>query len=223
MITLALLAAVFGLALVDSINPSALLVTGLILTLAPQGQKISAICSYVAGVYAANFVFGLVLLLGLHTLVTALGDALDSKFSYMVQAVLGGIMLAWALFSKPSSSQHNRFIPKGFSFKLLFSLGVGVTLAEAITAFPYFGAIGLLQRADLALPIVVAILAVYNIIFVLPPLILAALYRFNRVRFDAWLQKRRRKTKPSDTLQWIVGILGVLLLLDAAYTLGLLK
>lgn len=219
MITATLLASLFGLAVIDSINPSALVAAALILAKAPE-RKTLAIMWYVAGVYVANVAFGIALMLGLGAFLATFDNVLESRAAYILQAILGAAMLAWGLFSKPRARGTGRLTPRLFTFKTLFLLGAAITLTEVVTAFPYFAALAIMGQNELSIPVGVIILLFYNVIFVAPPLILALIYRFNKERFEAWLQKRQANSKPSDAMQWIVGIIGLLLLQNAVSTLG---
>jgi cytochrome c biogenesis protein CcdA len=49
-----------------------------------------------------------------------------------------------------------------------FALGAAVTALDLLTAFPYFGAIGVIVSSDLALPGQVVVLVVFNALYVLP-------------------------------------------------------
>jgi cytochrome c biogenesis protein CcdA len=221
MMTATLLATLVGLAVIDSINPSALVAAGLILTKAPQERKNRAILWYVVGVYVAYLLFGIALTFGLDTLIATFSSVINNRLVYILQAILGVAMLTWAILFKPRPRRTEKITPRLFTSKSLFLLGAAVTLAEVVTAFPYFGAIGIMEQAGLLPLVSVVILLFYNIIFVLPPLILALIYRFNKERFDDWLQKRQSNSKPSDIMQWVVGIIGFLLLRSSLFALGI--
>src|SRR5690606_12173502 len=63
----------FGLALVDSINPSALLVT---LYLLRRPMPVRTVAAYMSGVFASYLTIGILLVLGLDALLDRFGDAL---------------------------------------------------------------------------------------------------------------------------------------------------
>ena len=218
---LVLLVGIFGLAILDSINPSALLATGYLLKRAPEEAKAVSVFAYVAGIFAFYFGVGVLLLLGLSFVVNELGAVFESRAAYYVQAAIGVALFIWS-WIPPKPADEKRFHPKAFGLGALFMLGVTVTLVEFVTALPYLGAITLLQETHMAFGLKIGVLFLYNVIFVLPPLGMLAFYRKNRQRFAAWQARRMAKNggKPDDTLQWIVGAAGVLLFLNALSGLG---
>lgn len=88
--TSGLLTTIFGLALVDSINPSAIGVTLYLLLTArsPAGK----VLTYLAAVAGAYFVIGALLMLGLDALLTSAGAYLEHPITYAIQ---GGWGRAW--------------------------------------------------------------------------------------------------------------------------------
>lgn len=212
---------IFGIAVVDSINPSALLATGYILQRAPDDRKTRGVLAYVAGIFGFYFLTGVLLLLGLSVAIEGLRGFFESRPAYILQAIFGLLLFAWS-WIPPKPPEKSRLRNLVFNPRPLFLLGITVTLVEFATALPYLGAITLLQNADVHLLVKLGILVVYNLIFVLPPLGMLAFYHFNRERFTQWHAKReaRRGNKPDDTMQWIVGAVGVLLFLNALSGLG---
>jgi cytochrome c biogenesis protein CcdA len=200
------------LAIVDSINPSAIAITGYILTKSPEKQKINVALAYILGIFCSYFLIGCGLLLGLDALLKIQEDMQDNRILLGLQTVLGGGMVVWSLFpARPRSP--NRLRPKIFSPATMFLLGVVVTFAELLTAFPYFAAIGLLEASHNAMWEKLGLLGAYNILFIVPPLAMLILYKLHKPRINAWLGKRLQ-SKPQQTnegLRWIVGILGFLL------------
>ena len=210
----ALASALLGLAIVDSINPSALLMTGYILMKAPQERRTRMVFAYVAGILGIYFALGVFLVLGLDALLTIAGPLGESQLLLYLQALLGSGMLVWSLMPARPRTASNRFRPKSFSYIAMLSLGAAITFAELITAFPYFAAAGLLQQATVTLELKLGLLAVYNLIFVAPPLIMLAIYKINESRVESWLvkrQERRNKEQTDSNLRWLVGIVGFMI------------
>lgn len=210
-----LLAAVLGLALVDSLNPSALAMTLYLLS----GQSYATkVLTYLAAVFSAYFGIGVLLMLGLDAIATGVGDYRYSPIAYAVQGVLGALMLLYALFA-PSNTDKQRTPRQPWSPRLgaIFLLGITVTVVEFSTALPYLGAIGLLTNAGLAPARWAPILVAYNLIFVLPPFSLLVAYRLFgarlQQRFAAYREKLLRGSR--DTWLWILGIVGFFLLADS--------
>lgn len=214
------LLALLGLALLDSINPSALAMTLFLLT---TGARSGEVLSYVAAVFVTYFGIGLLLMLGLTTLLSTFGDVLESTAAYTVQAVIGAAMLIYSF--SPNKREMQKPVetkaPRSGGYATTFFLGVTVTVAEFPTAFPYLGAIGILNSLELSLGWLPLLFA-YNLIFVTPPLLLFGAYRLLGERHRGWFERyeARLQYEARETMLWIVGIVGFLLLSDALRRLG---
>lgn len=92
---------------------------------------------------------------------------------------------------------------------------------ELPTAFPLIGAVGLLTTANLSLAGWLPLVLLYNVIFVLPPLLLTFGYRWLGERGVAALEQRLRRSA-RETLLWIFGIVGFYVLMYALSALGVL-
>ncbi len=214
------LLAFLGIAVVDSINPSALVVT---LQLLSRRAPVSAILVYIGAVFLTYSSVMVLLVLGLGALLEPLGALLETRAANVVLAVLGAGMLAYAVFAR-----NPKDVPEPKPLKMstgaaggLFALGVSVTVMELPTAFPLVGAIGLLTSADLPVSGWLPLVLVYNLIFVLPPLLLTFGYRWLGERGGAALEKRLRRGA-RETLMWVIGIVGFYLLMYALSALGVL-
>ena len=167
-----LLPAIVGLAVVDSINPSALLATIALLLRGRSARPLVAV--YVVAVLATYFAIGLALTLGLGLTPAAV---LESDATYRVQGALGAARLAYARLA-PGGRRRDPVEPRGLPAvrrpAAVFALGAAVTVLELPTALPYLGAVGAITRADLAVGDWLPLLVTYNLIFVLPPLALLA-------------------------------------------------
>lgn len=206
-----------GLALLDSVNPSALAMTLYLLT---TGARAGRVLTYIAAVFVTYFIIGLGLMLGLGALLSAFQGVFETTAAYIVQAVIGAAMLIYS-FSPNKKAQDGEEIetkaPRSQGFVATLLLGVTITAAEFPTAFPYFGAIGILNSLSLSFSGWLSLLLGYNLIFVTPPLLLFGAYRIFGGRHGAWFRRyeKRLKYEARETMLWIVGIVGVLLLADA--------
>jgi cytochrome c biogenesis protein CcdA len=92
-----------------------------------------------------------------------------------------------------------------------------ITVVEFSTALPYLGAVAILTNAGLTAAQWLPILAAYNLVFVAPPLLLLGAYRAFGARlrpaFERWGERLRGAGR--ETLLWILGIAGFLLLADS--------
>jgi cytochrome c biogenesis protein CcdA len=210
----ATLASVFGLAVVDSVNPSALVVTLYLLTTRSYAPKV---LTYLATVLFAYLTIGVLLMLGLEAITTAAGELFHSPFAYGLQGVIGAVMLLYAILAPDPGGKTRARLPFTQSLSAMMLLGLTVTVLELPTALPYFAAIAIMTNADLEVSRWLAILLVYNLIFILPPLLLLGSYKVfgSRLqeRFERYREKLERRS--SSTWLWILGIVGFLLLRDA--------
>ncbi|WP_069386039.1 GAP family protein [Cellulosimicrobium cellulans] len=104
----------------------------------------------------------------------------------------------------------------------LVGLALGAASLEVATMLPYLGAIGIITTSDVAWPASAGILAAYCVVMVAPALLLllGRLVAARAVdpmlrRLDAWLTKNA-----AEMTGWVLGVLGVLLALDAMGRLG---
>jgi cytochrome c biogenesis protein CcdA len=207
-----LLVAVFGLALIDSVNPSAIAVT--LYLLLTGGSYTPKVLTYLAAVFCSYLLIGVLLMFGLD----AIWDYLYSPAAYAVQGVVGALMLLYGILA-PSDRAEERTtrLPRSLGLGSIFVLGVTITVVEFSSALPYLVAIAILTNADLAASQWVPVLIVYNLIFILPPLLVLGVYRLlgSRVqgRFEGYLERLRRGSR--STLLWIVAIVGFVLLADS--------
>ncbi len=211
---IAALASVFGLALIDSINPSALLVTLFLLAGPSPGRKILV---YISTIFVVSLTLGIVLMLGLDLLLNNVSSLIDNSVVYAVQLAIGALMLLYAMTAPDKKTASTPALPKQYSTAALIFLGITVTLMEAPTAIPYLAAISILISAESSLTQWLTVLVIYNFIFIAPPLLLLVLQTVlgERIKarldsFQIWLTGAAR-----EGFLWIVGIVGFLLLRDA--------
>lgn len=211
---------VLGLALLDSVNPSALLVTLYLLTQPRAGVRVA---TYLSAIFVTYLGVGVALMLGLGALLSALGGALESPAAHALQGGVGGAMLLYSLLAPPKPKRSVAAPPpQAGSLWAVFLLGMTVTALELPTAFPYLGAIGLLTSAGWGPAQWLPVLLVYNLIFVLPPALLLAAHRALgrrlEARFERWRERLQREAR--ETMLWLVGIVGFLLVADAVRFFG---
>ncbi|MFO7299241.1 MAG: GAP family protein [Actinomycetes bacterium] len=200
-----------GLAIVDSINPSAIVVA---LHLLDGQRPAPKVLAYLAGVFSSYLALGVLLVLGFGAAISRWRDALWSPPAYAVQLAIGVIMLVYAIKAdpRPGDGRLERLSgAKGFA--ALFALGIAVTVWEFSSAVPYFAATGILGYADLGLIVTLAILVGYNLIFVAPPLALLGLHRRLGARSERLRERLQRAGR--EAALWIIGIVGFHLALDA--------
>ncbi len=196
-----------ALALVDSINPSAIVVT---LHLLSGGRGSAHIVVYVAAIFLSYLTLGVMMMSGVDALLPSLGTMGSSRLGFIVQGVIGLVMLLYAIRAPTTAKAAPRVEPSASSYAALALLGVTVTTMELPTAVPYFGAIALLTTADLPMARWLPLLVLYNSIFVLPPVLLLVGHSVFGRRLDARYADLRQRLQAGarETMLWIFGLVG---------------
>lgn len=206
----------FGLALLDSLNPSALAVTVyLLLSTKPYVPRVLV---YVGAIFSAYLTLGLLLFLGAESTFHRVSGFLGSDAGYVLQGAVGAALLiyGWLTERRRRRASPTPKRPRSHSYRAIALLGVVVTVAEFGTALPYLGAIGILVGADTSVPEAVALLTAYNGVMVLPPLLMLVADRVlgDRIRqlleaAGGWLMRQAAELWSS-----ILSAAGALLLLS---------
>lgn len=219
--TLGLTLTIGGLAVLDMLSPATIGIS--LYVLLGGGRRLAApmfvFLGTVAGFY---FTVGVALMLGLDIAVRHLGGLVNSPVGLWAQLVLGVGMLV-ASFVVPGRLSKAPRRPQDLRLGVMAALGITTGLLEVGTALPYLGAIGIMTSAELSPGIWIPMLAAYNLLMVLPPLILFGLYSLFGDRIRPRLDRWREKVESSgrEAFGWILGIAGFLLARYAAAELGL--
>jgi cytochrome c biogenesis protein CcdA len=203
-----------ALALLDSINPSAIVVTLYLLS----GRRVpTQIVVYVAAIFLTYLTLGVMMMSGIDALAPSLGTVASSRLGFIVQGVIGLAMLLYAIRAPTTAKSAPRVEPRASSYAALALLGVTVTTMELPTAVPYFGAIALLTTADLPMAQWMPLLVVYDAIFVLPPVLLLVGHLVFGRRLDARYADLRERLQAGarETMLWIFGLVGGALLVSS--------
>lgn len=202
-----MLLSLLALALVDSINPSAIVVTLYLL----GHQRVPAqVVVYVAAIFVTYLTLGAMMMSGIDALLPSVRTLANGRLGFVVQSLVGLAMLVYAVRASATGTSAPRVEPRASTYAALALLGVTVTTMELLTAVPYFGAIALLTAADLSAAQWLPLLAVYNTIFVLPPVILLLGHIIGGRRLEARYAELRERlqTGAHETMSWILGLVG---------------
>lgn len=180
--TVALLGAVAGLALLDSLNPATILGVALILLL-PGRSPVPSAVAYVLGAYVTVLGLGVALYLA----ADAAAGAVEGGLVWVRRIAFGlaALMLLRAALTRLRPSRRRAIaLPAWFSPWTALPLGAVVTAADLPNAFPYAIAIERMVSAGVQPPAGLAVLAAYSLIYCLPCLVLlvAGIARGERVR-----------------------------------------
>lgn len=177
--TSALLASVIAIAAIDSINPNAMAMQVYLLT---TPKPVVRSLAFILGDFIAAWFAGLLLAFGIASAIAHIFNSL-SEVIYVLQFILGIVLITLGYnFHKFLQPQSLAKRPKSLKPLHTFLLGMTMAFVEAPTALPYLVAIERITRANLPLHQTIAILTLYNIIFVLPLTILLGIYFLLRER-----------------------------------------
>lgn len=210
-----------GLAILDMLSPATIGIS--LYVLLSGARRIAAPLFVFLGTVAAfYFTVGVALMLGLDVAVAHLGDLVQSPVGLWAQLALGVGMLV-AAFVIPGRMTRAPRRPRNLRLGVMAGLGLTTGLLEVGTALPYLGAIGIMTSAELSPTTWVPILAGYNLLMVLPPLVLFGLFVLTGDRLRPHLDRWRDKVESGgrEAFGWILGIAGFLLARYAAGELGL--
>jgi cytochrome c biogenesis protein CcdA len=220
----ALLISLVAIAALDSLNPTA---TAIQVFLLSTPKPIVRSIAFVVGVFTAYWTVGLLIILGLREAIAALVNqvdlALPGSILYGLQFLLGVVLLVigWKLNSFNKTKTERR--PQKLTLIDTFVLGLAVTIWESPTALPYLAAIQQIIRANLDWLSIVAILGLYNLIFVFPLIVLLGIYIVLQGRSAALLHRINRAIEQwgPRILRVVLIVLGAALVLNGvAYTFG---
>jgi len=169
---------VTGIALADSVNPSTV-GPGLVLAVAEHPTR--RVLVFTAGAFAANFIAGALLVLGPGHWLLALLPSL-SKHTRHVGEVLGGILIVAAALIVWLQRKRlaGRELPgTNVGRGRTFTAGATVMLVEFPTALPYFAAIAAVVGLDKPLPVELALVAWFNVVFLWPLFAIAVAVHFS--------------------------------------------
>ena len=234
--TIAILAGLTGLALVDSTSMGTLVLP--LWMLAHPRLRASRVLLYLATIAAFYWLIGLGLLLGASALADRWAAIGDSQVTNWVQLVIGVGMLVGSFWpdtpwGKRRAAQRgaggraagwrDRVVGDAARPATVIGVALLAGLVEAASMVPYLGAIGLLSTSGISTFAALATLAGYVVVMCLPALVLLGLrLAFAErtapmlTRLTDWLSRHT-----GGAIWWIVGILGFLLAGDAITRLGL--
>jgi cytochrome c biogenesis protein CcdA len=219
-----------GLALADSLSLGTLGLPALML--AQPKVRVGAVLVYLAVIAAFYWGVGLLLRAGVLATLQVIPDQIPERVLDVAQLVVGVALFAISfLFDGPAARRRakrragpsrwerwqNQLIGAKSRGRSVAVVALGAGLAEVATMVPYLAAVGILTANQVSVAGSAAILGGYCLIMVLPALILLLLRSaFARTveplleRVSGWFSRRG-----GDLIAWVLGVVGVLLALDA--------
>lgn len=211
-----LLLSLLGIAVLDSLNPSIILLTLYLLSTQQPAKRTAA---YITGVFLTNWTLGLLVYFGLGAAFSvAISKLINTTawWAYGLELVAAIALIYAAITMKASSEARLKKKPKSINPKATFALGVGATFIEFSTAAPYLGAIAALTKAEPSALYAITSLGIYNVVYVGIPLVFFAIYLAEREKAEPILANLNIKVSHyiKRVAKVLFFILGLILLAD---------
>jgi cytochrome c biogenesis protein CcdA len=193
---LRLIGLALSIGLADSMNPSTI-APGLYLAMGERAR--SGLIQFTIGVFAVNFLGGAVIALGPGEALLALVPKPSATTRYIIETIAGVVVLvAAAVLWRRRRSLARRELPSPSpDGKSALWLGITIGAIELPTAFPYYAVIAAVVGSGFGPLRQLIVLALYNVAFVLPLLLMIAIliaapHRAAAIltRAREWLQRR---------------------------------
>jgi cytochrome c biogenesis protein CcdA len=171
---------IVSIGLVDSLNPGTI-VPGLYFATGPQPGRRTL--GFAAGVFAVNLVAGLALLGPGQLALDALPHVGD-RAKHLVELALGvAALICSGLVWRARERLQDRFAQQGLrANRASLLVGATITVLELPTAVPYLAVIAAVAKSGGSVVSDAVLLALFNLTFIAPVLVLAALGRFSSDR-----------------------------------------
>lgn len=177
-----------GIALADSINPTTI---GPALYLATVERPVRRVAELTAAFFAVNFVAGVFIVAGPGQLLVSLASKPGPQARHIVELAAGVILIgvAVALFLGRARLAESSISGTNLRSGHAWALGATIAAAELPTAFPYFAALASVIGSGFGLPRQLALVLLFNIVFIAPLLVILATVAFGGERSERWLRR----------------------------------
>jgi cytochrome c biogenesis protein CcdA len=174
--------------LADSLNPSTV---GPALYLATVRNRVWRVTQFTIGVFSVTFAGGLVLTIGPGRLLLGLVPHPQGTVRHVIELVAGLVLLivAVALWLGRRSLARRELPGRSGGGGSALIAGASIAAVELPTAAPYFAVIAGIVASSASVPQEIGLLALYNVAFVLPLLVIVVVIVFGGARADRWLQR----------------------------------
>ncbi len=213
---------VVSVGLADSLNPSTV---GPALYLATVPRRVLRVMQFTIGVFSVDFAVGLALTIGPGRLLLGLIPHPQGTARHVIELLAGVALLiaAVALWRGRRSLARRELPMRSGSGGSAFVAGASIAAVELPTAVPYFAVIAGIVASSASVLQEIALVALYNVAFVLPLLAIVVLLLAAGSRADPWLQRGGAWLQR----RWPVVLASLLLLVGSALSVlggtGLVK
>jgi cytochrome c biogenesis protein CcdA len=177
-----------GIALADSVNPATI---GPALYFATTKHPIRRVTEFTAGFFIVNFVAGVLIVVGPGQLLVDLAKRPGPEVKHIIELAAGLILIgvAIALFIGRTRLAAGAVSTRELTSKHAWALGFGLGAAELPTAFPYFAALAAIIGSGLGLPRQIALVFLFNLVFIAPKLVIIGGIAFGGEPARQWLRR----------------------------------
>jgi cytochrome c biogenesis protein CcdA len=170
---LALFVLSFTVGVVDSINPTTIAPAFYLATVKRAGANVA---SFTLGIFAVNFLSGLLIMLGPGQLILSVAPHPQHTVKYLLEIGAGVLAAIAAVGVYVGRQRIQDRIPdmRDTQPRRAFVVGASITAVELPTAFPYFAVIAAIVANDYDFATQLFPLLVFNIAFILPKLAILA-------------------------------------------------
>lgn len=155
---------------VDVLNP---MLFALMVVAVSTNRPIANSTAFLAGHTAAYFVSGIVIALGLNQITDRLNHPLPVDF--VIELVIGLLLLWAALASRDGKASEDKTPESELTPTFCFGYGAIVNFIGVPFALPYFAALDQILKADLSVELSLTAIAIYNLAYALPFLLVVIL------------------------------------------------
>jgi cytochrome c biogenesis protein CcdA len=160
---LELLPTLIPLLIVDALNP---VLFALMIIAVGEKRPVVMSLSLLIGHTSAYFFSGVIIALALEQIAYRLAHPLP--VDYLIQLVLGALCLWAALGSRGGKASEERTPARELTPLFCFGYGAMVNFIAVPFALPYFAAVDRIVKAELSTPQSLLALALYNLVYALP-------------------------------------------------------
>jgi cytochrome c biogenesis protein CcdA len=216
-VTGGLWASVAAIAALDAVNPSPILACAYLLSTPKPLRRVSA---FLAGAFLTRFTIGAVVLL-------VFGDRINDLLRTMRSGTVGTVLqivigcglvgagvFYWRKPRGPAAAPRSKQ-PRAGSAARTFIFGITLTAVDSLTAIPYVGGLSSIAGGKVATVAKLALLAMYNLIYIAPQVILVLVWRRSGERSIVAIGRARsRVSRVFADRRWafVLGLAGLGLL-----------
>lgn len=201
-------------AFIDILSPGVLAITAYILLIQKEKLK-SRLIVFLLSTQLCYFTIGILVYLGVGPILGFIESMTKNQISSWFYTIFGAALVLISYY-KPKKGMESRFmewLPNQVSLRAMIILGFIVFTIEFATALPYFYSILLMDGLAFNTGLSISILFGYNIIMVLPSILLLIIY----ILFRSWIQNKLEKLReklvkaPLSSVLVAVTVIGAIL------------